>query len=98
MLQQGIKTALPGDIHTAAVSFVFAVKLHINLQYQTTQKKLVLFPKPLQVPFPRLLQSCCFLSPPSPSHISISIAQTLDSTAQPAVTQQRSQARTRRKV
>lgn len=40
MLQQGVKTAFPGEIHTVAVSFAFDVKLHVNLQGQTTQKSL----------------------------------------------------------
>lgn len=52
MLQQGCRIAFPGEIHTVAVSFVFDVKLHINLQCQRTQKKLVLFLRPLHVPFP----------------------------------------------
>ena len=95
MVQQGIKIAFSGEIHTVAVSSVFDVKLHINLQCQMTQKQLVLFPKPLHVPFPvapaKLLQ---FLCPLSPFHISISIAQILDFTAQPVVIQERLEART----
>lgn len=47
MLQQIVKTAFPGEIHTVAVSFAFDVKLHVNLQCQTAQKKLVLSPKSL---------------------------------------------------